>query len=79
MNNLQVTMSFVDGGSQSFEYPNGRKLIHEWFTDDWGPSPRALSIKASTTDGRTVRIVIPFNGSTASAHIEDAPITGSDG
>ena len=54
-------MGFVDGSGMDFDYANGQELIHELLSDDWGPPPVSLSIKAFTKDGKKVIIRIPYD------------------
>lgn len=61
MRNLRVSVRLVNGGDQDFEYHSGKDLIESWFTDDWGPPPTFLEIKAKTEDGKTVMISIPYS------------------
>jgi hypothetical protein len=63
MQNLKVYAPLVDGGVQDFEYEDGLEMIQQMFTDDWGPPPRAIVFEATTDDGRTVKISIPYKKS----------------
>jgi len=73
MRNLKVSCPLVDGSLMPFEFANGRDLIHEFLTDDWGAPPRCLRIEAETQDGRTVIISIPYSDSDeASVKIEES-------
>lgn len=72
---LKIEINFVDGGAQGYAVPDskfkelkalqrqgleGKELIHEWWTDDYGPPPRGISIKGTLDDGTKVNEYIPF-------------------
>jgi hypothetical protein len=72
---IQVSISLVDGGLQEFEendsFANrldklksqgyeGKSLIHELITDDWGASPLYVKISGTTTKGQEINEHIPY-------------------
>lgn len=63
MQNLNIYLPLVNGGELPLDFLNGRDLIHEMVTDDFGAPPLFLCIDAKTDDGKTVSISIPYNDS----------------
>lgn len=61
MNNLNLSISCVDGSQLPLDYDSGKELIGELFGDDWGAPPKFLSISATAADGKYVRIDIPYS------------------
>ena len=72
---IQVSISLVDGGLQEFEESDsfvlrldqlrsqgyeGRSLIHELITDDWGAPPVYVKISGKTSKGQEVNEHIPY-------------------
>jgi hypothetical protein len=60
MENLRIYLPLVDDGQQPIDYPNGKALIEGMIGDDWGAPPKSLIFEATTDDGRTVSIIIPY-------------------
>jgi hypothetical protein len=61
MKNLRVYCPLVNGDQWTLDPESGKQLIHELITDDWGAPPTGLVFEASTSDGRTVRIIVPYD------------------
>ena len=61
MKNLRVYMPLVNDEQLTCEFENGRQLIQEFIRSDVNAAPRSLVFEAKTTDGRTVRMVIPYS------------------
>jgi hypothetical protein len=38
----------------------GKELIHELLTDDWGPPPTGIYLKGTLDDGTDVDLYIPY-------------------
>lgn len=72
---IKIIIRFVDGGLQEYnENPlfykryeillknglNGKKLIHELITDDWGAPPIAVYIDGEDENGNIINEVIPY-------------------
>jgi hypothetical protein len=73
---INVTIRFVDGSLKEFKKDDsflaqlkalqnegyeGKQLINELITDDWGPPPVIIEIKGKKTDGSSVNLTIPYN------------------
>jgi hypothetical protein len=39
----------------------GKALVHELLTDDWGPPPVAIVVKGTAPDGSSVDFTIPYD------------------
>ena len=63
MKNLRITVPLVNGDLFPLEFDSGKELIHTLVSDDWGPPPTCLRIEATTEDGKTVTISIPYSES----------------
>lgn len=63
MRNLDIFLPLVNGERLPLNYRNGRELIHEMVSDDFDAPPHSLCLEATTDDGKTVRITIPYNDS----------------
>lgn len=72
---IKVSASLVDGSLLEFNLPDnivqrmrilrsdgyeGKSLIHELITDDWGPPPNYVDIKGVTEDGEKIDERIPY-------------------
>jgi len=72
---LKVSVSTVDGGLQEFNEPDsiitklsalrhdgyeGKQLVHELLTDDWGPPPVGVRIRGKLKDGTCIDEYIPY-------------------
>jgi hypothetical protein len=73
---LKVEVNTVNGGAMDWPVPDsildklarlrrdgleGRDLVHELLTDDWGAPPRGVSITGTTDDGRSINEYIPYS------------------
>jgi len=63
MRNLRILLPLADGSQFPMEFDSGRELIQGLIGDDWGPPPRCLQIEATSVDGTTVVISVPYNES----------------
>jgi hypothetical protein len=61
--NLRVYMPLVNNEQLTLEFANGRELIDQVFRATAGAAPRSLVFEGRTTDGRTIRLVIPYSDS----------------
>ena len=61
MKNLRIYCPLVNGEQFSVEYESGKQLIRQMAPEDWGAPPTALVLEAQTTDGRTVRLIVPYD------------------
>jgi hypothetical protein len=61
MKNLRVYCPLANGEQFSIEYESGKQLIHHIASADWGAPPKALVLEAQTSDGRMVRIIVPYD------------------
>jgi hypothetical protein len=61
MKNLRVFCPLVNGEQFSIEYESGKQLIQQMASDAWSARPTALVLEAQTSDGRTVRIIVPYD------------------
>ncbi|BCV58979.1 hypothetical protein [Shewanella algae] len=72
---ILVSISLVDGGLQEFEESDsflqrldqlksegyeGKSLIHELITDDWGAPPLYVKISGKTSQGQEINEHIPY-------------------
>lgn len=39
----------------------GKALVHELLTDDWGPPPVAVVVRGTAPDGSAVDLTIPYD------------------
>ncbi len=73
---IQVSIKLVDGGLQELTEEDeficqleilqnqgyeGKELIHQLLTDDWGAPPVYVDISGTTSNGSVVNIRIPYN------------------
>ena len=65
MKNLRVYMTLRSGEQQSFEFDGGRGFIHQLFAHRIPAEPKTLVFEAQTSDGRTVRLAIPYSDTDA--------------
>jgi hypothetical protein len=63
MKNLKVFLPLRDGSVFDLNYANGKEMIHEMITDDWGAPPRSLVIEGTADDGKQVVISVPYTDS----------------
>ena len=62
--NLRIFAPLSNGEQLEFSgAETGRELIRGLIRDEWSATPQALVIEAVDKDGRTVRIVIPYDDS----------------
>jgi hypothetical protein len=62
--NLRIFAPLTNGEQLEFSgASNGQELIRGLIRDDLPATPQALVIEAVDKDGRTVRIVIPYDDS----------------
>ncbi len=72
MKNLRVYAPLVDGSEMPFEFSSGKDLIVTFVGDDWAAPPRCLVFEGRTSDGKIVRISVPFDKSdVVGVHITD--------
>lgn len=72
---VKVSISLVDGSLQEYSEGDnfvsrlkllqsqgyqGKTLVHELISDDWGPPPRFVHIKGTTSEGSKVDVQIPY-------------------
>ena len=72
---IKVSISFVDGGAQDWTEPDsiysrylslrrsgyeGKVLVDELLTDDWGPPPVGVQLSGTLGDGTAVNEYIPY-------------------
>lgn len=78
MANIKIRIPLVDGSEYVYspEYASGKDFINSVVTDDWGPPPRHMIIESTTSDGRPLRIVIPYSTTEGiSVIVDEAPAT----
>ena len=63
MKNLRVYMPLANNEQLTLEFASGRELIDQVFRANSSASPRSLVFEGRTTDGRTIRLVIPYSDS----------------
>ena len=63
MKNLRVYMPLVNNEQLTLEFASGRELIDQVFRASASSPPRSLVFEGRTTDGRTIRLVIPYSDS----------------
>jgi hypothetical protein len=64
MKNLRVYMPLVNNEQLTLEFASGRELIDQVFrANAASAAPRSLVFEGRTTDGRTIRLVIPYSES----------------
>ena len=64
MKNLRIFAPLTNGEQLEFSgAATGRALISGLIRDGWTAQPQALVIEAVDKEGRTVRIVIPYDDS----------------
>jgi hypothetical protein len=39
---------------------SGRELVHELFTDDWGPPPQNIKVSGTTAKGEKIEIFLDY-------------------
>jgi hypothetical protein len=61
MKNLRVYMPLVNNEQLTLEFASGRELIDQVFRANASAAPRSLVFEGRTTDGRTIRLVIPYS------------------
>jgi hypothetical protein len=62
--NLRIFAPLSNGEQLEFSgAATGRELIHGLIRDGWTAAPQAVVIEALDKEGRTVRIVIPYDDS----------------
>jgi hypothetical protein len=62
--NLRIFAPLSNGEQLEFSgAKTGRELIRGLIRDEWSATPQAVVIEAVDKDGRTVRIVIPYDDS----------------
>jgi hypothetical protein len=61
MKNLRVYCPLVNGEQLAIEHPSGKGFIDELISKDWAALPTGLVFEARTSDGRTVRMVVPYD------------------
>ena len=72
MKNLRVYCPLVNGEQLAIDHESGKQLIQALISDDWTSLPTGLVFEARTSDGRTVRIVVPYDDTLpARVFIED--------
>lgn len=72
---IKVKVNLVDGSLNEFNQPlgiiakydrlvhqglQGKALIHELLTDDWGLPPVRVTLSFVSVDGKPIEIVIPY-------------------
>ena len=63
MKNLRVYMPLANNEQLTLEFASGRELIDQVFRANASAPPRSLVFEGRTTDGRTIRVVIPYSDS----------------
>ena len=63
MKNLRVYMPLANNEQLTLEFASGRQLIDQVFRADASAPPRSLVFESRTTDGRTIRLVVPYSES----------------
>jgi hypothetical protein len=63
MKNLRVYLPLVNNEQLTLEFASGRELIDQVFRANTSAPPRSLVLEGRTTDGRTIRLVIPYSDS----------------
>ena len=73
---IEVSIKLVDGGLQEYTEGDcfvsrldslqrqgyeGKKLVHELITDDWGAPPIYVDITGTTSKGTAINIRIPYS------------------
>ncbi|MCW8825452.1 MAG: hypothetical protein OQK78_03410 [Gammaproteobacteria bacterium] len=73
---IRVTARLVDGGVQEFTEGDsfitrlhllqksgyeGKELVHELITDDWGAPPVYVEITGTTSEGENINARIPYS------------------
>ena len=72
MKTLRIGLPLVNADYLPLDYSSCKEAIHDLVTDGLAPPPRNLPIEAKTREGKTVRILIPFEeADNASACIAD--------
>lgn len=76
MNSISVSVRLVDGSLMQFDAAadlldrlnalqaqglQGRQLIHQLLSDDWGPPPLFVEIIGTSPEGRHVEVLIPYS------------------
>lgn len=72
---IRITIRFVDGGLQEFTESSdflyrltklqdqgyeGKELINNLITDDWGPPPLSVQINGKNPNGSKIDLLIPY-------------------
>ena len=61
MHNLEIKVQLEDGSVVPFDFQNGKELIVSWFSDDWKPGCKGLTLEATGPDGTKVQLTINYD------------------
>jgi len=68
---MMIYGHLVDGNYFEVSPITGKELIKRVWTDDFAMPPQTMTFDTSTTDGKRVRIIVPFSDDTESYAVID--------